>query len=123
MTLIGVAFLRSDGVEFDIHSSGFASFEIWNKVTSAQAATSIEFSHCKKLSIGGFLLALIPLRADVCKLSFLCIVLESHLNLVPYTLISLFLGFLTQNIPSSWFIVSSSSQYVLRSSLGVFLLP
>lgn len=33
------------------------------------------------------------------------------------------LGFLLKNIPSFWFFASSSSQYVLRSYLGVFLLP
>lgn len=43
--------------------SGFSSFEIWNKITSAQAATSIGIFHCKKHSIGGFLLAVISLLA------------------------------------------------------------
>lgn len=43
--------------------SGFSSFEIWNKITSAQAATSIEVFQCKKHSIGGFLLAQISLLA------------------------------------------------------------
>jgi hypothetical protein len=43
--------------------SGFSSFEIWNKITSAQGATSIEFFHCKKHSIGGFLCTQISLSA------------------------------------------------------------
>ncbi|KAL0748633.1 hypothetical protein Bca101_030635 [Brassica carinata] len=57
------------------------AFEIWNKITSAQAATSFGFLHCKKHSICGFLrsqVSLVALSSTALSGSCLQVIASSH---------------------------------------------